>query len=326
MINRSSLFAFVLVIGLFTLSMLWLISYIPVLIKNNAEREAVNSAKNTAFQYKTLRTYYTKNVIHKIVDQGTLIPSVDHKNNSDRVPLPATMIHDLSKLMEPSGSRIKLYSEFPFPNRSGKQLDDFGQKAWNQLQIDPSSPFFRTEKINNKTFVRVGIADIMTESSCVDCHNHHPVSPKTDWKLGDLRGVLEVDLSIDDQLAWAEKLSNQLLITLILVLIFLIVIFAWFADYSSTKMLNKEKQLEALNIYNSMLKANQHIFNNLLNQMQLFEIEAENSQDFNPEILKIFNQSLDEAKDLFYKLSQVDKVTGKEIWASVDPAHIAEKK
>lgn len=105
-------------------------------------------------------------------------------------------------------------------------------------------------------------------------------------------------------------------------IILLILAFGIFADYSSNKILTKEKQLEAINIYNSMLKANQHILNNLLNQMILFKIEAENCQDFNPEILTLMDISLDEASELFKNLSEVEHITDTNIWASINPAEI----
>ncbi len=320
--NRSSLLAFISVLSLIVLGVLWLVSYIPVLVKDNAEREAVNMAKSTAYQFKILRSYYTKNVIQKIISNESVKPAINHKGIADRIPLPATMIHELSKLFEPGGSNIKIYSNFPFPHRASRQLDDFEKSAWQHLKIDSSSPFFRTEMINGKTYVRVAIADIMTDQSCVNCHNSHPDTPKTDWKLGDLRGVLEVQLSIEDQLFWAEKLSNKLLISLMLVLIFCIAIFGWYIVYSAKRKLVKEKQLEAINIYNSMLKANQHILNNLLNQMILFKIEAENCQDFNPEILILMDKSLDEASDLLKNLSEVEHITDSNIWASINPAEI----
>ncbi len=108
-------------------------------------------------------------------------------------------------------------------------------------------------------------------------------------------------------------------------IVILIVAFGIFADYSSNKILAKEKQLEAINIYNSMLKANQHILNNLLNQMLLYKIEAENCQDFNPEVLKLLDKSLDEASELFKNLSEVKDITQTNIWASIDPAEIYKK-
>ena len=39
------------------------------------------------------------------------------------------------------------------------------------------------------------------EAGCVSCHNTHPDSPKTDWKLGDVRGVLEIIRPLDSIIA-----------------------------------------------------------------------------------------------------------------------------
>jgi hypothetical protein len=39
--------------------------------------------------------------------------------------------------------------------------------------------------------VRYAQARIMKQS-CVDCHNTHPLSTRTNWKVGDVRGVLEI--------------------------------------------------------------------------------------------------------------------------------------
>jgi class 3 adenylate cyclase len=33
------------------------------------------------------------------------------------------------------------------------------------------------------------------DQPCVNCHNSHPESPKTDWKVGDVRGIQEVSIS-----------------------------------------------------------------------------------------------------------------------------------
>ncbi|MBI3410969.1 MAG: HAMP domain-containing protein [Planctomycetes bacterium] len=51
--------------------------------------------------------------------------------------------------------------------------------------------------------VRVAIADQLVAQSCVHCHNQHPQSPKRDWKVGEVRGVLEVAIPINKQVAQA---------------------------------------------------------------------------------------------------------------------------
>ncbi len=186
--------------------------YLPSVIQRNAEQEAVSVGQDTVKQFKALRKYYTENVVSKILAKGTLGVSFDHHNDPNTVPLPATMIHDLSALLQDSGTSLKLYSPFPFPNRGERVLDQFGTDAWAFFQTHPDKTFFRTESLGDKTIVRVAIADRMVDQACLNCHNALKSSPKTDWKLNDVRGVLEVDSS--KQLDSGERLVTQVLATL----------------------------------------------------------------------------------------------------------------
>lgn len=175
----------------------------PVLIKQGVEEEAITTAQNTVRQFKIIRGYYTNNVIKKALASGALKPSIDHKTRENGIPLPATLIHDLSELLKKEGMTVKLYSPFPFPNRSTRSLDTFGQGAWDALKSDPKSTFSSVEDIDGISFVRVGLGDTMGEV-CVTCHNNHPDTPKNDWKIGDLRGVLEVNVDITKAIAGAN--------------------------------------------------------------------------------------------------------------------------
>src|SRR5262249_3024979 len=71
------------------------------------------------------------------------------------------------------------------------------------------SRFSRVEEVNGIETVRVALPDRMTSQTCVDCHNTHPDSPKKDWKLGDVRGVLEVSISIAEALAQNSLMSRN---------------------------------------------------------------------------------------------------------------------
>ncbi|MDH3664404.1 MAG: DUF3365 domain-containing protein, partial [Alphaproteobacteria bacterium] len=148
-----------------------------------------------------------------MVADGNLRPSVNHQDEADSVPLPATMIHDMSELLAEQDTKVKLYSAFPFPNRSNRHIDDFQQEAWAFLSQNPDGIFVREVEANGETHVRVAIADRMVSQVCVDCHNSHPTSPKTDWQIGDVRGVLEVDSAIGRQLAAGQRLTYEILLT-----------------------------------------------------------------------------------------------------------------
>lgn len=70
--------------------------WLPSAIEKNMEETAIKSATATVNQFKTVRGYYTKNVVKKAVESGALKPSFDHKTEKNSIPLPATLIHDLS--------------------------------------------------------------------------------------------------------------------------------------------------------------------------------------------------------------------------------------
>src|SRR5262249_59930299 len=65
---------------------------------------------------------------------------------------------------------------------------------------NPTASFHRVEEVHGRPALRYATADLM-RPGCVNCHNTHPVSPKTDWQMGDVRGVLEVIFPLDTAVA-----------------------------------------------------------------------------------------------------------------------------
>ncbi|NQZ32890.1 MAG: response regulator [Oceanospirillaceae bacterium] len=205
------------ILGLAILGILIIISIVPFVFNESTVKEATLVAQNTAKQYSRLRNYYTKNVVSKLTAAGLVSASSDYKDKINSIPLPATMIHELSELSKSSGLQINLYSAYPFPARANRVLDAFQKQAWKQLNLKPNEPFVAIEKIAGRSIVRVAIADLLTQQACVDCHNTHPLTPKVGWKLGDVRGVLEVNVPIDQQLSWQQSGSYQLSVIFIVV-------------------------------------------------------------------------------------------------------------
>jgi hypothetical protein len=198
---------------------------LPAFIERSAQDDAVAAGEETVRQFKMLRKYYTDNVVAKVLTESDLKVSFDHLGNAKTVPLPATMILDLSTLLKESGTSLKLYSPYPFPNRRDRLMDKFGEDAWKSFQATPDRPFSRIEQIDGRTVVRVAIADKMTAQACVACHNSLASSPKKDWKLGDVRGVLEVDSS--RQLATGERVVVRILAALAVMMLMLAIVLRW---------------------------------------------------------------------------------------------------
>jgi methyl-accepting chemotaxis protein len=181
---------------------------VPRIIDSMAVTDAVLANQQVAAEFKTIRTYYTENVVNKVVKGGAFQANVDHKNNDKVIPLPATFLHDMGAALKDRATTVTLFSQFPFPDRRDRKLDGFQEQAWTFLTAHPDQIFSQSEMHDDKHIVRVAVADTMSTQSCVNCHNSDARSPKTDWKLGDVRGVLEVSSNIDAQLAHGATLSQ----------------------------------------------------------------------------------------------------------------------
>ncbi len=157
--------------GAFLLELALLNGYVRHTTSKQAFDAGVVSARGTVEQFRKLRT--------------------------------ASMGHELSEALttSESGVTIKLYSSYPFSNRTSRTLDSFGREAMQELARNPSAFYVTSEEINGRASVRVAVADRMATEACVTCHNTHPNSPKRDWKLNDVRGALEVVVPIDRQIA-----------------------------------------------------------------------------------------------------------------------------
>lgn len=110
------------------------------------------------------------------------------------LPIPATFTIEVARQISEQvpDMEVRLYSDHPFPWRSdGGPRDAFETEALAQLRRDPSRAVYTFDEAEGGAVLRHATARRL-ESSCVQCHNSHPASPKRDWRLGDVRGVLEV--------------------------------------------------------------------------------------------------------------------------------------
>jgi methyl-accepting chemotaxis protein len=223
------------IIVVVAIALIWIT--VPRVTASMAMNDAVLANRQVASEFKTIRAYYSENVVNKVVNSGVFKATHDHKTNDRAIPLPATFIHDLGAALQGNDTTIDLISPFPFPDRRDRKLDDFQQSAWEFLNAHPDDVYSRTETAGGKTIVRVAVADKMSGQSCINCHNSDPRSPKTDWKLGDVRGVLEVASVIDAQLAHGATLTHLMVAGAVAIGILLLLI-TLLVTRSVTKPLN----------------------------------------------------------------------------------------
>ena len=211
---------------------------LPALMESKAAHDAFISNQQVAQQFKTFRSYYSEFVVNKLVPSGLAKASHDHKGVPGTIPFPATLMLDLSTMLADSDTSIGMYSKYPFAGRKDRKLDEFQAQAWEFLVANPKQTFSREVKINGKYVVRTAVADTMSAQSCVNCHNSDPNSPKKDWKLGDVRGVIEVASVIDEQIAHGIGVSHLIVISALLAGLILSALTYW-AIHGVTRPLGK---------------------------------------------------------------------------------------
>src|SRR5215471_16144989 len=176
--------------------MLWYVSHVQShLIASIALQDAALYAQALS----EMRTLYTSEVVERVRQHGIAVTH-DYAAQEGAIPLPVTLNLLLGERIgaHKAGAQARLYSPYPFPWRrdEGGLRDAFGREVWETLQRHPATPVYRFEVVQGRPSLRYATADLM-RPSCVNCHNTHAASPKTDWQTDDVRGVLEVVLPLD---------------------------------------------------------------------------------------------------------------------------------
>lgn len=164
---------------------------------------ALESVKQQAEMLEEVDTMYTTEVVERLKDQKIEITH-DYRTKHAAIPLPATLNIELAQRISEksaSGMQVRLYSNYPFKSRKdGGPRDDFERQALALLEANPDRLIDRFEDYQGRPALRFAKARRMGEG-CVKCHNGHKESVKTNWKIGEVGGVLEIIRPLDQDIA-----------------------------------------------------------------------------------------------------------------------------
>ena len=166
--------------------------------KDIRESTALKAAEAYSQSVSAMRSFYSRHVVPRAKNAGATV-SHDYVNSDTTIPFPATLTIDLANELREKDSAFtfNFYSAEPFPWRGGRVLDKFELDALATLNGKTEERVVRFENYKGLRSVRVAYPVIMGET-CVACHNSHPLSPRTDWKVGDIRGVQQITLPLAD--------------------------------------------------------------------------------------------------------------------------------
>lgn len=97
-----------------------------------------------------------------------------------------TKLKNDPKVLEKDPTSLSLFLGSDFPINSANKFGDLQIKALANIKETQKPQFFFNADIGSHSAM---FSDIAVAQGCVDCHNKHPDSPKTDWKLNDIMGA-----------------------------------------------------------------------------------------------------------------------------------------
>jgi len=168
---------------------------------------ALEGAAQQAETLECLNDVYSE-AVDRAMPKGKVLVTHDYATRKDSLPLPATLTIDLGKRISErseSGMQVRLYSDYPWKYRKdGGPEDDFEREALVRLRENPEEPVYTFEEYQGRPVLRYAVARRLRES-CLGCHNKDTNSPKMDWKVGDVRGVVEIIRPLDRDEARAKS-------------------------------------------------------------------------------------------------------------------------
>jgi adenylate cyclase len=192
---------------LFGLCLLVIYFHISQLKAQMVATIALRGADSHSRESSDMREWYSIEVVQRLHALG-IKDSEPYREKEGAIPLPALLSLNLGGQLFSGrpGERVRLLSGYPFPEAGdlGQLMDSFQRKAWEFLNQHPEESFYQVEQIDGRQSLRFATAGRM-QQECVNCHNENADSPKRDWQVGQVGGIVEIVYPLDS----LEKITGM---------------------------------------------------------------------------------------------------------------------
>lgn len=142
------------------------------------------------------RHFYTLHIINRLVPSGVVEVSENWRTKR-ALPLPVQLLQETSEIAELTGPdvRYRLVSLWPI-NKANAPSTEFERQALREVQARPNKPYYGTIERDGVQLFGAVYADVAVTKVCVECHNSHPNTPKSNFELGDVMGGLVISFPL----------------------------------------------------------------------------------------------------------------------------------
>jgi hypothetical protein len=142
------------------------------------------------------RAVYTKQVVNRLQNEEKVIKASEHWKDEKALPLPAQMFRMGSEMAADKTQTFSysLLSIWPVNKQNAPKTEI--EKAGLQAVAQKPEPYYGEEALGGKKYFTAVYPDVAVSPACINCHNAHPESPRTDFKMGDTMGGVVVRIPL----------------------------------------------------------------------------------------------------------------------------------
>jgi adenylate cyclase len=132
------------------------------------------------------RTLWSTAIVGDGIKAGLKFDEKWREPNIAAGPLPALFLREAATAVQKTRVPLGLFLGSDFPISQSNKYTGSQAEHFQQLRATGQPQFFFAADIGRYTAI---FPDVAVAPGCVTCHNEHPQSPKTDWKLKDILGA-----------------------------------------------------------------------------------------------------------------------------------------
>ena len=143
------------------------------------------------------RTAYTRLVVQRLTRDSQVLTASEHYEDDAALPLPAQMFRFGAELVadETEDFSYALLSLQPINRKNGPRTD-LEREGLQHVVDNPGENFYGEEELGGERYFAAVYPDIAVAEACVNCHNNHRDSPRTDAAVGDVMGGVVIRIPI----------------------------------------------------------------------------------------------------------------------------------
>jgi hypothetical protein len=175
--------------------------YLSSLSEYFVRQTALESARLETNMLDEVWRFYSDEISDIDPHTSNIAITENYRHVHPSLPLPATFAIDLGERISrrSPGMEVRVFSRYPWPTRKvgGPQSEfDLAALEWLETRAkptdDPPAEFTHfVDEAGQRKLLYYSARHM--EKSCIACHNHpDSLSPKKDWKEGDVVGVLKI--------------------------------------------------------------------------------------------------------------------------------------